>query len=202
MIEIGTGLILFDIDKTLLKTREMGARFDSMIIEITGMTAEKIQEGMAGHVAGLPDITYFDFIEWINVYDFSPQETERIINEYENNVSLYVKYADVDDTLKRLKDAGYRLGIFSEGVDRYQRNKLRNLRIEEYIDPDLVFIAQSKRLDEYLDILSEGCTIVDDNIEVVSIIVQHGKHRVIYLNRNGVEHSFEGIHEIRSLDEL
>lgn len=195
-------IILFDIDKTMLDTRKMGEKYDAMILEITGMTLQVIREGMDCYISGLPNITYFDFENWIDVYALSPEQKARIMEEYANNSSLYVKYDDVDEALARLKADGYRIGIFSEGVDRYQRNKLRNLQIGEYIDPDLVFIAQSKRLDEYLDALPEGCTIVDDNIEVVSIIVKHGKHKAVFLNRNGIEHGLEGINEIRSLDEF
>lgn len=196
--------ILFDIDKTLLDTETLVQRLNYMISDITHTPYEQVNAHIDEYISSLEIIYYFDFITLVERLPFSENEKDEIIHEFENNRLIYPRFIDAVPTLRYLHSKGYQLGIFSEGTPRYQENKLKNLRVDEYIDNNLVFIGQSKRTDEFLSKIPKGSAIVDDNIEVIHRLVEFGSFRPIYLQRDRTsgkvdESKFE---TIVSLDEL
>lgn len=196
--------ILFDIDKTLLDTETLVQRLIYMISDITHTTFEEVDAYIDEYIKSLEVIYYFDFLSLVERLPYNDKQKKEIIHEFENNRLIYPRFIDAVPTLKYLHAKGYPLGIFSEGTPRYQMSKLKNLRIDDLIDQNLVFIGQSKRTEGFLSQLPDESVIIDDNIEVIHRLVEFGKFRPIYLQRDRTtgkvnENEFE---TIVSLDEL
>lgn len=103
---------------------------------------------------------------------------------------------------------GYKIGIYSEGTPHFQENKLKNLEISHFLEPELIFITQNKRSKKFIDGLPSSI-IVDDNVEVCNILATVKRHKIIHLKREGKEYTsetaksvFEEVQTIYSLDEL
>ncbi len=75
-------------------------------------------------------------------------------------------YSDSLPLLKRLKELGYELGIFSEGVLANQLAKIQHTSIKKYTTRKYRFITADKRTEEYIATLPKDCVIIDDNVEI------------------------------------
>ncbi|MBU0974457.1 HAD family hydrolase [Patescibacteria group bacterium] len=204
---MGNKLILFDIDHTLLNTTKMVSNFTNLIIKKSNLTEEEVIKLTSNYTSSLPHVTYFDFTFLIQTLNLADKQTKQILSEYKNNFELYPKYDQVNKVLSELNILGYSLGIFSEGVPSFQINKLKNLKIDEFIENQYTYITQSKRSESFLSSLPKS-VIVDDNIDIVNLINNHGKHYPIHINRKGKLYTIEksslikGITSINSLSEL
>ncbi len=199
--------ILFDIDSTLLNTSQMVRNLHAMIAQEADLSKETVEKYHIAYVEKLPHITHFDFVVLINTLPVNDKVKNNIIDRYHNNSEIFTKYEDVDEVLEALHGK-YKIGIFSEGTPHFQENKLKNLKISNFLDSNLVFISQSKRSNEYIDSIPPSI-IVDDNVDVCNILASHKRHQVIHLNRKYKEFTPEtntlvdnSVTSINSLKEL
>lgn len=198
-------IILFDIDRTLLDTDQLIHLIPNMISEISSINIDEVNKLTEKYINSLDAIFFFDFVEMLNTFELSDEVYRGIIDQYENNTELYPKFADVISSLEQCKGIGMRIGIFSEGTPNFQHNKLKNLNVDKYIDDDLVFIAQTKRTKNFLDSLPAGCTIVDDNSEVIDVLAEDGRFNIIHIVRESSKYpksSYKNIKVINSLNEI
>jgi len=195
-------IILFDIDKTLLNTDLFMERLTEMIVKHSKAKIEEINRSIDEYIESLELIYYFDFLTLLDRLDFSKKQYNLIKKEYEENNYIFPKYKDVIPVLKYLKKNNYDIGIFSEGVPRFQKNKLKNLKIDEYINPKYIFITQLKRFDNFIERIPEGCYIVDDNIEVIRFLEEKKMYYPIFLKRKRDEKGRGKFKTIYSLDEI
>ncbi len=182
MEKIETDTILFDIDRTLLNTSLFIRNLINFHSETLGITSKIARDQFEDYVNSIESSYYFDYIELAERISESPETLSLLLDRYLNDASLYPKYSDVDTTLISLKQIGFDIGIFSEGVPRFQANKLKNLNLSVFKD-NLIFIGQTKRSHEFLSRIPEGAAIVDDNPEVIDVLVKYGRFNPIYINR-------------------
>jgi len=198
-------IILFDIDRTLLNTDRFVQKIKQLIVNKSQLSDVVVDKKFEKYKNSLASVFYFDFIDLLGTLNLERNIKSEIIKDYEENPEIYPSYSDVKPTLKYLKQKGVRMGIFSEGTPGFQKNKLNNLNLKKYIDENLVFIAQSKRLDDFIAKIPRGSYIVDDNPEIINHLIKYKHIKPIYLNRNSDKKCnfvFSGIVNIGSLDEL
>lgn len=176
-----------------------------MIIDETGISQREYEQYNEQYLSTLKKYTYIDFVELINSFPIRNTFKENIIDRYQNDLSLYTKYPDVDETLDYLIHKGYSLGIFSEGVTQFQETKLKNLQISKFINSELIFIHIPKDDHAYLDSLPISIT-VDDSVDVCNKLVEHGKHMPIHCKSNSNRYAGRNreinSEEIRSIQRL
>lgn len=182
MGKIETDTILFDIDRTLLNTSLFIRKLTDLHANTLRITWEEAKGKFEEYVSSIKSPYHFDYIEFAECLSDSPETLNLLLDRYLNDASLYPKYSDVDTTLISLKQIGFDIGIFSEGVPRFQANKLKNLNLSVFQD-NLIFIGQTKRSHEFLGRIPDGATIVDDNPEVIDVLVEYGRFNPIYINR-------------------
>lgn len=200
--------LLFDIDHTLLNTTAMARNLVLMVAQETGLEKEKVEMCQDEYISQLKEITYFDFIEFIHILPVDSNKKDTVKNQYLNETRIYSKYPNVDKVLNDLYKARYKIGIFSEGTPQFQENKLKNLKIDNLLDPALIFITQNKRSHEYIKSLPPAI-IVDDNIDVCNLLAMYKQHKTIYLKRENKKFTTEKakdvereVSTIHSLEEL
>lgn len=176
-----SNIILFDIDFTLLDTNLMVENLYMMVSHESGLTKNEVDGYHEKYIATLPHYTNFDFLKFVDLLPIEDNIKNNIQEKYQSSSDIYTKYPDVDEVLSELKNKGYKLGIFSEGVSRFQETKLKNLHIDQYLEKEYLFITRSKRSDEFLDQLPSSI-IIDDNIDVCNIVFRHNKHKIIHLD--------------------
>lgn len=140
--------------------------------------------------------------------DKSPNEIYDIyLKAFEESWCLF---DDVEDTIKKLHDLGYKLGVISNGDLNQQTDKLRRTGIIEYFDiiitsseypfskPDskIYEVALAKAGVEKNEMIMIGDQIKKDVLPCLKIGVES-----IWLNRNNEENS-DNVREIKSLSEL
>ncbi|MBT6401416.1 HAD family hydrolase [candidate division WWE3 bacterium] len=189
--------LLFDIDHTLLNTTSMVQNLINMVVQETNLSLDDVENYHSQYVAKLPQVTRYDFIEFVSTLPVSVKAREKIKSRYLNDSDIYTKYPDVDKILGALHKKGYRIGVFSEGTPRFQENKLKNLQISSFLDTNLIFISQSKRSQEYIGSLP-AAIIIDDNIDICNILAIHKKHRTIHLNIKDKRFTTEKDNEIHN----
>jgi phosphoglycolate phosphatase-like HAD superfamily hydrolase len=186
MKQPGNKIILFDMDRTLLNTELYEKRTYTMVAELMNVEYSMIEQFIADYMRSLTATNYYDFYELLGKISPSADVYQNIVFEYENNRFLYPKYLDVIPTLKLLCEKGYKIGIFSEGIPQTQYNKLKNLRISEYLTNDLIYMVRSKRQDELLDRIPDSTYIVDDKLDVIEFLAEKKRFRPIHLLRNSL----------------
>lgn len=193
-------IILFDLDRTLFDTDWFGVRMRQILEEMTGFKYEVIQARIDVYKNGLESNLWFDFRELVKDFADSDEEYSKIVHAFVSDQTAFRVYDDVRDCLSNLKDKGYTLGIFSEGVEWFQEIKLDKIGIRKYLGSELLFIGLNKRTKEFLDQIPEGAVIVDDNPEVIEVLENDGRFVPVWLNRKGLEWEYE--REIGGLEEL
>lgn len=194
--------ILFDIDRTLLNTDEFVAKTNNLIMQKLGISLDQINQIEEIYNKSIVDDYHFSFVDFLKALNPTQEQLSFLIHQYKTNTNLYPKYSEVIPSLTYLYNKGYKLGIFSEGVPDFQYNKLKNLQIEEFIQPDLVFISQYKRIPEFLQIIPSNVYIVDDNPNVIEILVSEKRFTTIHINRSGKLPKISPDIKVKSLLEL
>jgi len=193
------GIVLFDIDNTLINTKKLSLLAYTDIAKQTGKSFEEISK--------LKD-EYKDSLE-LNT-DFYPDRLmvflekkigQPIDNPF-NKKEIYVEslFEETVELLNKLKQTK-RLGIYSEGFTDYQTKKLEFSGIIGFFDKDLIFIKRRKLDDESLNVIPDGATIVDDNSKVVKKLNTIKRFKTIWLNMSNNE-TIEGISTIKNLNEV
>lgn len=178
-------VILFDIDYTLYNTQGFREFLADKLEEDFNVASEKWLEVYEKHKATLK-----------NRSDFRPDKFLQLISQetgipytklrkyyYKDTIHKAVIFEEVEEILEKLSK-GYKLGIFSEGFKRYQKQKLKKGKIDQHFDPDFLFIHRRKLRPSALKTLPEGSLVIDDKAEVVEVINKlPNKVEAIWLNR-------------------
>jgi len=193
------GIVLFDIDNTLIDTKKLSLLAYTDIAKQTGKSFEEISK--------LKD-EYKDSLE-LNT-DFYPDRLmvflekkigQPIDNPF-NKKEIYVEslFEETVELLNKLKQTK-RLGIYSEGFTDYQTKKLEFSGIIGFFDKDLIFIKRRKLDKASLDVIPDGATVIDDSQKVIEEIKKYEKFETLWLNRN-TDEKMNGIRTIEKLGEL
>lgn len=135
---------------------------------------------------------------------------EEIKKIYTFNTDLYTElnkllecddmfvFDDVENLLKYLKNANYKLFILTKGNENFQKIKITNTRIANYFDN--IIITNKHKGDLNLDY---NAIFVDDSLEEIESILKNNPIKVVYINRYSKD-KLENKHvlSINSLKEL
>lgn len=194
--------ILFDVDDTLIKTHEMASKFyEELAIELE-TTKEKIVELKEKYKSTLKRTSDYlpdDLILFIG--NILKRDIKNINNPFENEI-IYQNFLHPDskETLKEL-NKNFKLGIFSEGFNSYQSDKVYLSGIGDFFDKRLIYINKDKLDPVFVSKLPDGAIIVDDKKEVVEKLKTLSRFHVVWINRKD-DDQIDGVTTIKSLEEL
>lgn len=77
---------------------------------------------------------FFDEIE----YSYNDADIQLLIQLYRSHTPTLKPYEDVDETLIELRKKGFKLGIITDGFAISQNNKLKVLKLRDYVDKAIV----------------------------------------------------------------
>lgn len=176
--------IYFDIDRTLMDSDKLRELTRGGMCRQLNLNRNEIDKIINEYLKGLKyknDFCREDMIKKISLktgikYDLLKNAHDKAIY-YKKSL-----YKDVLKNLIKLKKAKYHLGIYSEGFNDYQMDKLILSGIYKYFDTDKIIIERRK-MDEKIVKKMDGTTIVDDNIEVIKYLSNFLTIINIYINR-------------------
>jgi putative hydrolase of the HAD superfamily len=147
-------LITFDVDDTLYSTADFVRKARANAVR--AMCAAGLRAKPTDIVAELDevvgefssnDVRHFNRL----LQRLPPQSTADInpslliaaavVGYHDTTYSDFAPYADALEVLRRLKTAGYRLGIATEGLELKQAEKIIRLQIMPFIDTRAVFLT-------------------------------------------------------------
>lgn len=177
------GIILFDIDNTLIDTKKLSILAYTDIARQTGKSFEEISELKDKYKDSLEVNT--DFYP-NRLMDFLIKKIGQPIDNPFDKKEIYVEslFGETIEILTKLKQSK-RLGIYSEGFTDYQTQKLEFSGIIDFFDKDLIFIERRKLDDDSLKKLRkipDRVTVVDDNSKVVEKLGQTERFQTVWLN--------------------
>jgi len=195
--------ILFDIDKTLLNTEVLVETINKRLANILNTEENNIKHMHHKYRRSLgSNIEYDpkDFVKFI-IDSTSNGSQKKLINIYYGKDNIYEKclFKEVDAVLKQLKK-NHTLGVFSEGIAKFQNHKFKSLGIERFLEKDRVFITSKKTTDSYLKRIPKDAIIVDDKLEIVELLDKKG-FKVIWINRKSKDRhpKIPTIHNLKDL---
>ncbi|HUD44982.1 MAG TPA: HAD family hydrolase [Patescibacteria group bacterium] len=196
-------ILLLDFDNTLFDTRSFINEIIKQLFNSLRIPQELINKVKDEYVKRLEKSTDFDPEVFLHLLSKENNISFQLLKKvfYESN-KCYVDavYKDVFPFLNSL-ESDIILGIYSEGVIPWQQLKLRNCGLVDFFNPKYIFIARRKTAPNFLEKLPEGCTVVDDKIEVIAALGKVGNITPVWMNRKTRE-NFEGIRTIHTLEEI
>ncbi|MPM91500.1 hypothetical protein SDC9_138631 [bioreactor metagenome] len=195
-------VILFDIDKTLLNPylilKDLGNEIKNKFHKNVD-----ILEVHAEYVKKLESSTDFDAKDFLIFLSKKTEISFDKLNKYFYNSKLWESY--VYEGTKELLDKikfDFDLGIFSEGFDVSQNEKLEMSKLDIFFKKDLLFISRRKLNNDFLKTLPKKAIVVDDKKEVMETLKQlRPDLELIWINRTNDE-KMENVKIIKSLKEL
>lgn len=178
------GTIFFDIDRTLVDSVKIRELTRGGMCRELNLDRDKINIIIDKYISSLGHKNDFCREEMIKVISGETGIKYEILKTAHDRPEYYREalYDDVEATLKRLKVGGFVLGIYSEGFEEYQMDKLKLSGIYKRFDPEKIIIEKRKLKEEVIEKMGEAM-VVDDNIEVTEYLTGFSKITPIWLNR-------------------
>lgn len=199
------GIILFDIDRTILDTEKMIKTFDSLLLGILGNpNYDEFKKAESDYFKTLANERYFNVPDYAQFLSnrFEKDATDSIVrifydSEYKHIYSDCI-FDESINVLETLKD--WDLGIYSEGTLDFQKNKFKSMNIDKYFNKDIVFIVSAKDTKEVIDMIPKESIIIDDKETICQFLTDNG-FRAIWINRkdNRKSDNFETIYSLLEL---
>ncbi len=206
---MGQKIILFDIDKTLLDTEKMSAMRNEIVLKILKTTdTGKMQSVKDDYRATLENEREYVPEDYIKLLSdrFNFKNIQPLLDAYYGKESSYAYedavFLETKIVLNKLKNK-FRLGIFSEGTEKFQKHKFKSMNLNKYFDKDLIFIFDAKDTMEVINRLPKSAIVVDDK-ESICNFLHKGGVKCIWLNKkdDGVNDNFRTIHDLLELPEI
>lgn len=200
------GIILFDIDRTLLDTDKMSRdRNEAVMKALQVNESGKIDKAKEEYRKTLVNEREYDPAGYAKTLGkiFGEKSVELILDIYYG--SKYGKiyrnavFPEVHKVLAKLK-GNFRLGIFSEGTAKFQNHKFNSLDLKDFFDKELIFILDAKDDLEIINKIPRNAIVVDDKEKICEFLTKN-KVRAIWLNKTDARNSdrFETIHSLLEL---
>lgn len=181
-----TSVVLFDIDGTLLNTKELTrTHIYPKLSKFLGISTEQFKAVRDEYYQTLSKSTEYDPEAFLSLVasQLGGNVGELTQLFFEPEAFVQSVFEDVIDTLTQIQERGLPLGIYSEGTESYQRAKLNLTGLEKFLAPEFVFISNDKVAPAVLEKLPEDALMVDDRVEIVRVLNGHESLRPIWLNR-------------------
>lgn len=200
------GILLFDIDRTILDTTRLSGLFESGLEKvIKNVSSEEVKKAKNDYSSSLSDKIEFDpdnLAEFL-CKKFHSDDKDKILELYygPENKNWYKDsvFPESYQVFEKLKNK-YRLGVYSEGTKRFQNYKFNSMGISDLLDKNLIFIFDHKTNSEALSKIPKEAIIVDDKESVCEYLTDNG-FRAIWLNKKDDRKSdkFKTIHQLIEL---
>ena len=200
------GILLFDIDQTLLDTDKASEKHNKKILQILGDPDKKeyqrIKDAYKNSLSNQreydPEVIYKKVCERFNFDNLNS-----LLDVYYEKENWFIYresvFPEVKECLEKLKN-NYRFGIYSEGVPKFQNNKFQAMGITEHFDSDLIFIVDAKDNVDTISKLPKNSVVIDDKQSICEYLNDNGIG-VVWLNRKDSKASnkFKTIHNLMEL---
>ena len=195
------GVILFDIDRTVLDTETSGKKYKQKLAECCRVGKKDIEEQVQKYRLSLRSSTDFDPNELLKEigerYQVSRDNLEQVLFNRDN----FVLFAESDSVLKAVSER-FILGTFSEGAEAWQKKKLELTGINEFFDTEYMIIKRRKMNPESIKEIPFGAMVVDDKKTVIGTLKQlRPDLKLVWINRDSSDR-IDGVRNIKSLTEL
>lgn len=210
--------VIFDLDDTLVSEFEFvksGFKVVSKYIsQIVNADEESVfKELISLHITDTKNV----FNRFLDKYDkYSKMQIDDVVNLYRNHKPSIFYYDDVLETLNKLKNTNYKLGIITDGFKNTQKNKIEALSLDEIVDEIIVtdqfgrdFTKPSllpyELISNRLNVAYDEMIYVGDNPKKDFYIGSITKITTVKINRNGYyskENYYKDIKENYSIDNL
>lgn len=173
--------VLFDLDQTLLDRTTSLKRFLNWQVDCLQLVPKSEKEKFIQCFLELDangtvwkDVVYRQLIRKFKMAQFNTQELEQqLLNSYIQDFHQFcVAFEGVDTVIHTLFEAGYSLGLISNGKTPFQENNFQALGLSEYFSCVLVSEAVGLRKPQaeifkmacqQLNVLPEQCIMIGDN---------------------------------------
>ena len=200
------GILLFDIDRTLFDTDKLlKFQFETISRILNIQDIKKFERFWESTLSGKRHITSIERIDLI-CSEFNIKNSEPLLNVYYGKEYKHIYkdsvYPEVVLVLNKLKSK-FRFGIFSEGIEKYQKNKFASMGLIEFFDSQLIIIVSIQTKKEIVTKIPKGAIVVDDKLAICEFLTKNGV-KAIWLNRkdSSVNPNFSTIHSLTELPEI
>lgn len=196
-------IILFDIDNTLFDVNTFFSKNVWPAVE-KDLKISKAKLDKVSEIYGktLSKNTEFDPKGWLKVARKELGEKANEIKDYIYNPDFFVKslFNEVIPALNELKE-DYILGIYSEGIEEWQRKKIELSGLNNYFEQKYIIINPNKVSEQVLESIPKRATVVDDRSDVVLDLETVDDIYPVWLNRTEKQ-SLPNTKEIKTLTGL
>ncbi|GAA2043302.1 pyrimidine 5'-nucleotidase [Catenulispora yoronensis] len=126
-------LALFDLDDTLISSKDAFVAWIGEVVAEHGVGGDAHSFLEKEHVfwTGTPDDTFRGLVEFFAL----PADPADLMHAYRGRmVELLTPYPGVQDGLEALRDAGWRIGIVTNGFGDFQNAKIDAVGLRAYVD--------------------------------------------------------------------
>ena len=126
-------LALFDLDDTLISSKDAFIAWIDEVVAAHGVGGDARGFLEKEHVfwTGSPDDTFRGLVEYFGL----PADPAELMHAYRGRmVELLEPYPGVTDGLEALRDAGWRIGIVTNGFGDFQNAKIDAADLRAYVD--------------------------------------------------------------------
>lgn len=205
-ILVPSRIVYFDFDKTLFDTSKLINEliFPRLATEVK-LPLPAVQDWGKLFRHTLPKATAFSpeaFAEWLS-HQIAVDEEQVTACFYQPDVFEAAVFPETRSVLQQLSQR-FILGIFSEGVEKWQQTKIEKSKLKEFFEQENSIISQNKLDAETKAKLKPNSVVVDDNFVVVADIAQTPNLTPIWLQRKVPTEAPQQptVTTIRSLTEL
>lgn len=195
-------IILFDIDYTLFDSDKIKGNIEKITCEFFKIQRKVYDEVYIRYKASLQSSTDFNPESYCKFLTKKfKKESNGLLESFYTTGEVYKNtlYSDTSEDLKELSK-NYKLGIFSEGISRYQISKLKFCNLLPYFEKRCLYFFRRKMTGNSIKKLPVKSIVVDDKKEVVETLIDNG-FAAIWLNRKNLI-NVRNIPEISSLEQL
>ncbi len=179
-------IILFDIDRTLFDTSVFAGLIRqkiSILAQVSSDTLIRLENEYINSLSSRSKFSPSSFCGFLERELNIPSIF--LMQEFIYDKTTYIDslFADVLPVLKKLKEKGISLGVFSEGELAFQRLKVDYSGIGQYLDKNHIYIFEEKLSSRNLKEIPVGSLIIDNSETVVNFLRSRGFNS-IWINRN------------------
>ncbi len=172
-------VVVFDLDDTLISEKEYiksGFNYISKILcNKFNVTSDEIYNSLLDIFNESSSNVFNKLFERYNI-SYTKEDILDIVCKYRNHIPNINLFSDVLPTLNKLKDSGIKLGLITDGYKETQRNKIKVLQLENYIDYIIVTDELGREywkphqksfimMKEYFEVKFEEMVYLGDNIK-------------------------------------
>ena len=202
-----SGVLLFDIDRTIFDTDRMSEAISNKIIALLDdVSRDDFQKAKDKYFGTLKFDREFDPQAYTRslCYSFDYKNQDSLLDVFYGGQIVYKDYVfpQAIDLFNKLKDS-YRLGIFSEGTEKFQNHKFNLMGVGDYLDESLVFVLANKTTKESINKIPKGAGVIDDKERICEYLTKNDI-KAIWLNRKSdfENPDFQTVHNFEELSKI